>query len=608
MMSGSRRSRPLGPFPLLCLLATIALAAGCSTANTTAGDASNMNHIDAAGNSVAGWLVVPAGGDHTTAATLDYINTGSSSCGSCHGSDLAGGISGVSCYQNPAGCHHDPVAGWVAAQPAVQNHGVSAKKAPGSSGFASCQICHGRNFAGGGSLVSCFTCHGVSAPHPAAPWRGSPYTHINVDTSNASICAQCHYPNSPNNPANHPATPAPAGTPPGCFNNTLCHGSAVPHPLDNTWVTTPPAAQPHGIDAKAAPGAATGFAYCQVCHGTGTDFAGGTSGTSCYPCHGNVGTPHPSQWRTGDDYVHTTTAEGNAAVCAFCHTDGNNSPIPAPSPPAPAGTAPGCFNGTLCHASVAPHPLDNTWVTSPPDAQPHGIDAKAAPGTATGFGYCQVCHGTGTDFAGGSSGTSCYPCHGDVGTPHPSNWLSTDTYVHVTTNGGNAAVCAFCHTDGQNSPIGPPSPPAPAGTAPGCFNNTLCHAAGVTAPHPLDNTWVAASPAPQPHGNSAKAAPGTSSGFAYCQVCHGAGTTPPANFGGGSSGSSCYGCHGVDAPHAPAPWRGGTYSHTTGMNAANAPVCAQCHYPGSPNNPANLPASPAPPGTPPSCFNNTLCH
>ena len=278
------------PIGCLILLAALGAAAGCSTAESPSGSGTNMNHVLPSGSSVSGWLVVPSGGTHTSTATLDYIaNGGSSGCTQCHGSDLSGGISRVSCFGNPAGCHHDPVAGWVAAPPAAQQHGVSAKKAPGSSGFASCQICHGNNFSGGGANESCLNnaaCHGAGAasPHAPKPWRGSPYTHTNTDTSNAPVCALCHYPGSPNNPANHPATPAPAGTAPGCFNSTLCHGEGgVPHPVGSTWVATSPAAQPHGISAKATPGTTTGFAYCQDCHGTGTNFSGGSSGVSCYP-------------------------------------------------------------------------------------------------------------------------------------------------------------------------------------------------------------------------------------------------------------------------------------------------------------------------------------
>ena len=220
------------PIGCLILLAAFAAAAGCSTAESPSGSGTNMNHVLPSGSSVSGWLVVPSGGTHTSSATLDYIaNGGSSGCAQCHGSDLSGGISKVSCFGNPAGCHHDPVAGWVAAPPAAQQHGVSAKKAPGSSGFASCQICHGADFRTGAE---------ARPASPATPLRRTrrgrgaapAYTHTDTNTSNATVCAQCHFPGSPNNPANHPATPAPAGTAPGCFNSTLCHGSSgAAHPV-----------------------------------------------------------------------------------------------------------------------------------------------------------------------------------------------------------------------------------------------------------------------------------------------------------------------------------------------------------------------------------------
>ena len=175
MISGSRKNRPLRPFTLLLLLGAVAFAAGCSTAESPGGSGANMNHVLPSGSSVAGWLVVPSGGTHASSATLDYVasNGGSSGCTQCHGSDLSGGISKVSCFGNPAGCHHGPVANW--ATPAV--HGATAKQAPGSSGFASCQICHGNNFSGRLTAPACVDCHGVSAPHPARPWRGPTFTH-----------------------------------------------------------------------------------------------------------------------------------------------------------------------------------------------------------------------------------------------------------------------------------------------------------------------------------------------------------------------------------------------------------------------------------------------
>ena len=192
-----------------------------------------------------------------------------------------------------------------------------------------------RQFRRGSANVSCFLCHG--SPHAPAPWRGAPYTHTDTDPSNAPVCAQCHR-----------SASAPAGTAPGCFNNTLCHASPVPHPVDNAWVTTAPAAQPHGNSAKAAPGGTTGFSDRQGCHGTGTNFAGGTSLVSCYPCHRNVDAD-PSNWVGGGTYTHRTTNSGNATVCAFCHLNGANSPIARRVRPPRRGRRSVASTTPLCH-------------------------------------------------------------------------------------------------------------------------------------------------------------------------------------------------------------------------------------------------------------------
>lgn len=97
-------------------------------------------------------------------------------------------------------------------------HGAVAKSQTG--GFTSCQECHGVDFAGGVSGVSCFyNCHGVNAPHPRAPWN-----HGDTNANNAAVCAECHA-----NGLNSPVQPSPSvsvlSSAPGCFNNTLCHAS-----------------------------------------------------------------------------------------------------------------------------------------------------------------------------------------------------------------------------------------------------------------------------------------------------------------------------------------------------------------------------------------------
>ena len=102
-----------------------------------------------------------------------------------------------------------------------------------------------------------------------------------------------------------------------------------------------------------------------------------------------------------------------------------------------------------------------------------------------------------------------------------ADWMPGDTFIHTTTDPGNAPVCANCH---RNTNPG----------TPGCFNNTLCHGA-LVSPHPAG--WSA----PTVHGPVAKAAPGATSGFQYCQVCHG-----PFARGGTFN---CQTCHGIVAPH-----------------------------------------------------------
>jgi len=563
-MSGSRYDRPSGVITLLLLLAAFAFASGCSSANTE-GTAGGANHIDASGKSVPGWLVLPSGGQHAVSATQNYIASGgSAACAECHGTDLSGGISRVSCFANTAGCHHGPVAGWVTTPPAAQEHGASAKRAPGSSGFASCQICHGASFSEG-PQVACSACHGVAAPHPAA-WRGVPYTHADTNTANAPVCSRCHFPGSANNPANHPATPAPAGTAPGCFNNTLCHGeSAVPHPVGNAWVTTSPADQPHAAGAKAVASSTAGFSYCQTCHGSGTDFAGGSSTVSCYTCHG-ASAPHAaSPWRAsaGSTYTHTNTAEtGNAAVCAFCHFPGSpNNPANHPATPAPPGTAPGCFNSTLCHGSTgAAHDVpynDNTHynIVSGTFAGACGAcHDLAAPSTKSGPA-CDTCHAAGSPL----TALNCTSCHasppdgsGPAGAAYPN--LAGAHSVHIALNAaGSPVACNTCHN--------------------GLGSRTLNHysrAKNRTAP------GDAAFPATYNAESGASAFDNSAALTCSNISCHGGQTTPNWRTGAIDVNNQCTVCHASGTAQFNSYFSGDHGEHI-GVFGTNATTCKYCH-------------------------------
>lgn len=152
-------------------------------------------------------------------------------CRSCHGSTsdpaLAGGISKVSCFTCHTTVNHP--AGWGA----PGQHGRSSAQLPVSgdpiamAAFAHCAKCHGADYKGGVSGSSCMACH-TKAPHPSRPWTGlgTAVSHTATHYSNAPECFKCHAAGA--NSTVKPLTTPPAGTAPGCFNNTMCHGTNVP--------------------------------------------------------------------------------------------------------------------------------------------------------------------------------------------------------------------------------------------------------------------------------------------------------------------------------------------------------------------------------------------
>jgi cytochrome c553 len=186
-----------------------------------------------------------------------------------------------------------------------------------------------------------------------------------------------------------------------------CGGSSTNAPRFNTATGQHPTdwLQNHWAQFIANP------AQCTTCHGSTTDKAstGGISGVSCFKCHAN-GPSHQAGWEVG-----------------------------------------------LKHGRMG---------------------AQAAPSNTTGFAYCAKCHGSTYDNPVGTS-PSCKSCHTKA--PHPAKpWLGGSEALsnHVFTNVGNATECYKCHKDGANSTL-KPTTPALAGTAPGCFNNTMCHGTSI---------------------------------------------------------------------------------------------------------------------------------
>lgn len=314
---------------------------GCGKGN------SNSVALDASGKHPAGWVDALNGGNHSKS----YLAS-PDACKECHGADLTGGISKVSCLsadRNGISCHAQGPSGHPAGWALPTAHGAHAKSAAvGADGMAFCTNCHGADYRGAGFIQKdCLRCH-VTAPHPPKPWSGGTFTHTTTDTSNAPACALCHT-GGANLSTIIPATPSGAT---GCFNNTLCHG-VMGHPF------------PYGGSAHRPGGTGTLLANAQAPY------------TNCSSCHDTT--------TAGGTYP---VARGVKPLCSACHLNMTNF----------GGATPGCWD---CHGA------------SPTDGRPNGTTFPNRQGSSDGHNRsthqvnCTVCHpfSTGNASHGWSNGT-----------------------------------------------------------------------------------------------------------------------------------------------------------------------------------------------------------
>lgn len=455
------RKRISPPWMTLLLLSFALAYVGCSTGV----DNSGLNLLDAQGkHAIPNWVsTTPGASVHPSYALPD-----GSRCKECHGDDLKGGIAKVSCFTTS--CHHGTRPDWVQEQAPgeqfPQGHGTSAKRAPGNSGFVSCRICHGVDFSGGGTNVSCtntdFDCHGdgVRSPHPARPWlRGVPggKTHDNTAPQNADVCITCHAGGANTNPPHPPPNPASAGTPPGCFNSTLCHAVPIPHDTGSVWLDPNAGGSGfHGTAAKA------NLLYCQSCHGTpGTIvFSGGIASTACSACH-TASKVHPTDWQgvrpIGTASISHRTSGNRAEACGICHkVDG-----PGSNPNNTA--APSCFSASFsnalgqarfCHPNGPGQPdhaipfythpsTDNTQFT---DRCSNCHNVQTGQGQTPPPGPdCRICHLAGDPLAAGYA--NCASCHGNPpnGSAFPNIGGAHAKHLVLNNGGGTPVACGTCH-------------------------------------------------------------------------------------------------------------------------------------------------------------------
>jgi hypothetical protein len=110
-------------------------------------------------------------------------------CAECHGADFRGADGVPGCYECHAGPGGHPW-GWTSEE-SGSFHGDAVEDA-GPSG---CRLCHGDDYRGGWSEVSCYTCHaGGPSGHPDG-WleeRASSFHGLLVVTQGVDDCRRCH--------------------------------------------------------------------------------------------------------------------------------------------------------------------------------------------------------------------------------------------------------------------------------------------------------------------------------------------------------------------------------------------------------------------------------
>jgi hypothetical protein len=248
-----------------------------------------------------------------------------------------------------------------------------------------CQPCHGGPLNGGTSQTSCFQCHALY-PHDAA-WSSPDSadfhgTFLKAMSYNATECQSCHGTNYL-----------------GGSSDVSCLSCHPSYPHNAQW-TTGGAASSHGLYLR---GKQWNDAECQACHGT--NYAGGTSGQSCFTCHDPY--PHDVRFTSGGHQNYLYSHQYPLNNCQTCHgpsyTGGNTQvscmtslchvePGGTPRSPEACNTCHGAFGASSTVLTNAAPPKSVLGETSP---TVRGVGAHAPHLSTTGTGKslkCQECH------------------------------------------------------------------------------------------------------------------------------------------------------------------------------------------------------------------------
>jgi hypothetical protein len=338
----------------------------------------------------------PETGKHSAnwlpAAHMEAASSDIGSCSSCHGTDFKGGISGVSCTSchlgSPTSVH--PL-DW---NPVYSNH-ASYVTANGTNACSN-QYCHGSLLTGvANSGPSCTSCHlgGVTSIHPSA-WMGDACSdHGNYAYTNGTA---------------------------GCA-NIYCHGANLGGVLDSG----PSCTQCHPTIPNSN--------QCNYCHGRSPD---GMPDGTIYP---NIAGKHAEHMQLV------------GVICTTCHNRScdqhangvvdvifdPSGPAAAAGSPAPAfdSAAKSCSN-IACHI-VSAGTFSYYFPDSTGNAVLRTVNVYGNTGGITPSWY--------------SIGTSCTACHNDP----PSNGTDGSNIWHSGYHGGQGPTgpynqCQLCHPDASS--------------------------------------------------------------------------------------------------------------------------------------------------------------
>jgi hypothetical protein len=563
---------------------------------------------------ISGWDSLAVSGNHADYLKLNNWET--SGCKNCHGDTLDGGTSGISCYTCHSSYPHS--LSWETAT-APNHHGDFVKALQWQ--LSECAKCHGSDFKGGISGKQCSRCH-ASYPH-ATSWdstttNGFHGVYLHQNNFQLTECTQCHgndylggtsqvscftchssYPHSlswetataPNHHGDY--VKALQWQLSEC---TKCHGSDFSGGISGKQCSRCHASYPHTTSWDSV--TANGFhgiylrqnnfqlTECTQCHGN--DYLGGTSQVSCLACHTLY--PHSTSWSDASSnsshgkYIKTQSWSNDS--CSACHGDDFTGGI----------STKGCFT---CHSEY-PHPSSFS---------------SSHPTTLRNDGYplvdCQTCHGS--NYTGGSvvnvscersgchvdgsnnpkSPETCNTCHGTFSAtasdtlswaPPASVNGATSTsdagvgahqkHLGITTiSYGQKLVCIECHTlpSTLNASGHLGSPPADVVLSGVKLSGPSANGLSATfnaSTHTCANTYC--------HGNwkASSASPGASTwGYADSIIV---GSNYQPRWNGGSTEAACGTCHGNSTTGNPLPT-----GHIVNNPFNNQPIvrtsCSNCH-------------------------------